>query len=48
VRILEASDDPRPKARTVEIGYVHSAEEMRLRRPRAVLVVRACAGERSN
>jgi DDE superfamily endonuclease len=30
VRILDATDYPRPKTSTVELGYVHSAEGMRL------------------
>lgn len=30
VRILDASDYPRPKTRTVPLGYVHSADGMRL------------------
>lgn len=30
VRILDASDYPRPKTRTVELGFVHSANGMRL------------------
>ena len=30
IRILDATDYPRPKTRTVELGYVHSAEGMRL------------------
>lgn len=30
VRVLDASDYPRPKTKTVEIGYVHGAEGMRL------------------
>jgi DDE superfamily endonuclease len=30
VRILDASDYPRPKTKTVPLGYVHSAEGMRL------------------
>ena len=30
VRILDASDYPRPKTRTVKLGYVHSANGMRL------------------
>lgn len=30
VRIMDASDYPRPKTETVQLGYVHSAEGMRL------------------
>lgn len=30
VRILDASDYPRPKTRTVKLGYVHGADGMRL------------------
>jgi hypothetical protein len=44
VRILDASDYPRPKTRTVEIGYVHSAEGMRLGHGLSLLSERVGAG----
>ena len=44
VRILDASDYPRPKTETVELGYVHGASGMRLGHGLSLLCERVGAG----
>lgn len=44
VRILDASDDPRPKTRTVALGYVHGADGMHLGHGLSLLAERVGAG----
>lgn len=44
VRILDASDYPRPKTRTVELGYVHGADGMHIGHGLSLLSERVGAG----